>query len=135
MLNTELQALKAEIAEKEKVMSQEEMEWSQGDGKDDDDKAEEENIRQLEEINRMKHSGYNRENPQVQPVKKPELFKCSSCDLEFDSDENLKKHGNIHHGSSNKAKPRSIKCVSCNLEFNIIIRSFYGEIELLFKSK
>ena len=51
------------IAEKEKVSSQEDMDWSQGDTEDTDkaDKADEENIRQLEEIDRMKNMAASNE--------------------------------------------------------------------------
>lgn len=116
LLNAELQALKAEIAEREKISSQEEMDWSQGGGRDED--AEVENVKQLEEIKRMKNSGYDRVNPQVPSSKKPQLIKCVSCELEFDSDENLKKHTILHHQIMATGKPRSVKCVTCDIELN-----------------
>ena len=47
-------------------------------------------------------------------MQKPQRIQCTHCDLEFDSDVNLKKHENSQHNRSN----RMIKCVSCNVESN-----------------
>ena len=65
LLNAELQALKAEIAEKDRNASQEEMDWSQGGEKVNDkhdNEVTDENFQQLEDLNRMKHSGFDRVN-------------------------------------------------------------------------
>ena len=45
------------------------------------------------------------------------MIKCTQCDLEFDSELNLKKHDNAKHNKSNN-NTRLIKCVSCNVELN-----------------
>ena len=98
LLNQELQALKAEFAKKDKssqedkISSQEEMDWSQGDkNQHGNDNAEIENDKQLEDLARMKQSGLNRVGPQFQSVEKSQMIKCTQCDLEFDSELNLKK--------------------------------------------
>ena len=97
---------------------QEEMDCSQEDeNQHGNDNAEIENDKQLEDLARMKQSGFNRVGPQFQSVEKSQMIKCTQCDLEFDSELNLKKHDNAKHNKSNN-NTRLIKCVSCNVELN-----------------
>ena len=45
------------------------------------DNAEIENDKQLEDLARMKQSGFNRVGPQFQSVEKSQMIKCTQCDL------------------------------------------------------
>ena len=123
-LLNEINNMKAALPTREIEPIVEDMEWSQNQvedktedankeiNQDNVDKAEEANIDQLKVLEKYKNSGHTRENPQSEAVKKLQIFKCSQCPIEVDTEENLQKHLNTSH-----SKP-TLKCSQCLIEFD-----------------
>ena len=60
---------------------------------------------QLQRLNSLKSSGSKRLNPVGKPLPKKALLKCKGCSIEFDTEENLKKHMESMHKVARDSGP------------------------------
>ena len=54
---------------------------------------------QLRKLFDMKHQGFQRQNPAAPPVRK--AFSCTLCKIQFEVEENLRKHNDTKHSGKN----------------------------------
>ena len=68
---------------------------------------------QLQRLQSLKQQGFSRQDPSAPPVRKKSIVSCMLCKVDFDNEENLKKHNEKNHGIIKKNESnKNEDCVS-----------------------